>query len=141
LTYQVLASNHFVRVLQNLEHKKSPTGYPEELPDALKVAHFVSEYLQNGFTDALRGRNKPSWVVPTDDPQWLNKVRYARELNLYHYHIGIPVYEKSRHGDYTSEYVLHYQQLDIKTIKLVDLDDHPPMTLPSESHIHGSNGL
>lgn len=137
MTYQVLASNHFVRILQNLEQKKSPSGYPDEFPDALKVAQFISEYLTNGFSGELKGRNKPSWVVPADDPQWRNKVRYAQELELYHYHIGIPVYVRSKQGDYTSEYVLHYQQIDFHTIKLVDLDSHPPMSLPSETLIEG----
>lgn len=37
----------------------------------------------------LVGRNKSSDNVPTDDPNWTAKVKYAQEHNLWHYHIGI----------------------------------------------------
>lgn len=48
--------------------------------------------------------------------------------------VGIPNYEKSEKGDYTSEYVLHYIKGD-DFIKLVDLSAHPPLNLPSLEYL------
>lgn len=72
--------------------------------------------------------------VPKNDPDWLNKVKYAQAYNLWHYHIGIPNYELSEKGDYTSEYVLHYIKGE-NFIKIVDLSAHPPLHLPSLDYL------
>lgn len=101
--------------------------------DQLKIATFVIHVQQHGLTN-LQGRNKPSDNVPTDDPDWLQKVRYAQQYNLWHYHIGIPCYSASRHGDCTSEYVLHYIRGD-GFVKLADLAAHPPFKLPQPEYL------
>ena len=97
-------------------------------PDQQKIFDFMRHVQQHGLTN-LQGRNKSSDDVPTDDPEWLQKVRYAQQHNLWHYHIGIPCYSPSPHGDCTSEYILHYIRRD-KSIRLVDLAAHPPFCLP-----------
>lgn len=43
--------------------------------------------------------------VHKDDPNWSDKVAYAQKYQLWHYHIGIPEYRLSRHGDFVSEYI------------------------------------
>lgn len=102
--------------------------------DKVKIANFILHIQNIGF-DGLAGRNKPSHEVPKDDPYWLEKVRYAREHQLWHYHIGIPEYDTDKSfGDQTSKYVLHYVKLPNK-IKIVDLTAHPPFTLPSELYL------
>ena len=137
----VTASYNFVSIFQSLEAKKPPAKHPNELPDQLKVAEFISEFLANGWSGKLKGKNIPSDNVPTDDPQWLEKVSYARKHNLAHYHIGIPYYCKSENGYYTSEYIIHYQVVSDSHIKLIDLDCHPPFELPKESYMDGMVSL
>lgn len=97
--------------------------------DKEKILGFANHVEQFGF-DGLQGRNKSSDNVPTDHPNWAERVRYAKEHQLWHYHIGIPDYTLSEKGDYTSEYVLHYVLGD-GFIKIVDLSAHPPLNLPT----------
>ena len=65
---------------------------PEDQDKILDFSNHVAEW---GF-DGLPGRNKPSHNVSTDDPCFRDKVRYAMDNNLWHYHIGIPSYDESR---------------------------------------------
>ncbi len=101
--------------------------------DLIKIKKFENHIKQYGF-DGLEGRNKSSDNVPTDDPQWQAKVRYAQQHNLWHYHIGIPCYENSDQGDKVSEYVLHYIKGD-NFIKIVDMNGHPPFNLPRQEYL------
>lgn len=57
------------------EYKNYPKG------DKEKIANFVL-HVQNFGLEGLKGRNKPSHEVCTDDPNWLNKVQYASRHNL-----------------------------------------------------------
>lgn len=102
--------------------------FPKE--DKLKIANFIVHIKKFGF-DGLQGRNKSSDNVPFNHPNWSERVKYAQKNNLWHYHIGIPHYELSEKGDYTSEYVLHYILGD-DFIKIVDMSPHPPLRLPDE---------
>lgn len=102
--------------------------FPKE--DKIKIAQFIAHIKQFGF-DGLQGRNKSSDNVPFNHPNWAERVKYAQEHNLWHYHIGIPKYELSEKGDYTSEYVLHYILGD-DFIKIVEMSPHPPLILPNE---------
>lgn len=104
--------------------------------DQLKIRAFETHVRQHGFS-GLEGRNKSSADVPTDDPNWLQKVRQARDNNLWHYHIGIPHYDEScRYGDKTSKYVLHYIYDHVEDIlTLVYMSPHPPFELPDESYL------
>lgn len=102
--------------------------------DQQKIFAFVKHVREFGLEN-LEGRNKPSSNVDTNDPNFLNKVRYATDNKLYHYHIGIPNYTLSPKGDKTSKYVLHYVLVDVNTIKIVDMSEHPPFKMPSEKHL------
>ncbi len=115
-----------MQVLLAEDFKKGLENFPKE--DRRKIAEFILFVQQNGFT-GLPGRNKSSDSVPTDDPQWLEKVQFAQRHNLWHYHIGIPEYKGSRYGDFTSAYILHYI-LGEGFIKIVGFDSHPPFILP-----------
>ncbi len=113
--------------------KKEFLNYP--LSDRIKIMEFSTHVEQYGL-EGLAGRNKFSDDVPTDDPNWKDKVAYAQEHNLWHYHIGIPNYEQSSKGDLVSEYILHYIRNDEENwIKIVDMSAHPPFSLPSEDYL------
>lgn len=101
--------------------------------DQLKIKAFADHVETYGF-EGLIGRNKSSDEVPTDDPNWLAKVKYAQKYKLWHFHIGIPNYKLSAKGDYTSEYLLHYMR-EADFIVLVDMSPHPPLNLPDESYL------
>ena len=101
--------------------------------DKLKIAAFIVHVQEYGLVN-LQGRNKPSDHVPTNDPNWLQKVKYAQQYNLWHYHIGIPCYTHCSYGNDTSEYVLHYIRGD-GFIKLVALSPHPPLALPQPEYL------
>jgi hypothetical protein len=102
--------------------------------DMALIQNFIEHYEEFGF-NGLPGRVKNSDNVDYDDPMFLTKVKYAQDNLLWHYHIGVPEYDKSNgHGDWTSEYVLHYQQIDSFVIKIVDLDRHPPFRLPEDKY-------
>lgn len=101
--------------------------------DKKKIFAFAEHVRQHGFT-GLKGRNKSSADVPRNNPNWLAKVQYARQHNLWHYHIGIPNYEESEKGDMVSEYILHYVKGE-NEIKIVDMSSHPPFVLPSEDYL------
>lgn len=101
--------------------------------DQIKIADFVS-YVQTYGLDGLLGRNKPSHEVPTDNPNWSERVAYAQKYKLWHYHIGIPYYIQSVQGDYVSEYILHYIRENDHII-LVDMTPHPPFELPKEDYL------
>lgn len=115
------------------QFKKEYPNYPED--DRKKIYNFVQNVEVNGFI-GLEGRNKNSDNVHKDDPQYPTKVAYAQLHMLWHYHIGIIEYDKSkRWGDRTSEYVIHYSLSKPETCRIVDYNLHPPFTLPSETYI------
>lgn len=136
--YSITATEQFVRIFQCLPTKPLKQ-FPDECPEIEKVSNFISEYLSNGFFGSLKGRNKPSWIVSTKDPLCLSKVSYAKKYNLHHYHIGIPFYDTSPRGDFTSQYILHYQKISDTEIKIIDLDSHPPFILPKIALINSES--
>lgn len=101
--------------------------------DKEKILAFIIHIKQFGL-NGLTGRNKSSDNVPTDDPNWTAKVKYAQKHHLWHYHIGIPDYETATNGEQVSEYILHYQRFE-NEIRLVSMSYHPPFELPTEQEI------
>lgn len=78
----------------------------------------------------LPGRLKRSDHVDTDRNDWLERVQLVREYNLWHYHVGIPSYDRRKpRGDWTSQTIVHLSITDT-TVVLIDIDSHPPFMLP-----------
>jgi len=122
-----------MEVLLSKQFKTELKNFPKA--DQEKIASFILHVQRQGMKN-LPGKNKPSHDVPHDDPQWLDKVSYAQQHNLWHYHIGIPQYDTScQHGEQTSEYILHYIKGD-GFIKIVDFSAHPPFKLPAETYLY-----
>lgn len=119
-----------MKVLYGEKFRQHLKNFPKA--DLLKILAFVNHVEQHGLI-GLVGRNKSSDQVPTNHPNWLERVMYAKKYNLWHYHIGIPCYVGDV-GDMTSEYVLHYMLGDDQIV-LVDLSAHPPLSSPSESYL------
>lgn len=111
------------------------TQHLKQFPQSDKsiIYEFIRHIHLHGF-NGLLGKNKSSIDVPIDDPDFLKKVEFVREHNLWHYHIGIPSYDLSPNGYSTSQYVLHYiRQEDY--IVIVDMSDHSPFELPDQSYL------
>lgn len=106
-------------------------GFPK--PDKLAIAGFIGHCQAYGLVN-LRGKLAPTTNVPGTDPEYYEKVAFAREHYLWHYHIGIPRYEPSRNQlrSYdTSDWVVHFQRFPKNTvIRLVDYGFHNPMHMP-----------
>jgi hypothetical protein len=110
-------------------------NFPRE--DKIKIANFIQHCQTHGL-NGLCGKLKSSTDVPGTDQDFHVKVQYAKENYLWHYHIGIPDYEQRNPFSkvQTSRYVLHFQRFPgNKVIRIVDLDDHCPMTLPKREYM------
>ena len=79
----------FIKVIFTSQFKLWLKNYPKA--DQMKIGLFVEHVKQFGLNN-LQGRNKSSDNVPTDDLNWLQKVKYTQAYRLWHYHIGIPDY-------------------------------------------------
>lgn len=107
-------------------------NYPRE--DRIKIWTFVEHVRLNGFS-GLEGRNKNSNCIDRNDPFFLEKIQRANKHNLWHYHIGIKVYDlRNNFGDRTSEYVLHYKNMKTQ-ILVADMLPHPPFKLPADEYL------
>lgn len=78
-----------MKVLYGVKFHKHLQNFPQA--DQLKILAFVRHVQAYGLMD-LVGRNKSSDDVPRSNPNWLERVKYAQEHQLWHYHIGIPEY-------------------------------------------------
>ncbi|EIC4352181.1 hypothetical protein LJS80_001116 [Salmonella enterica] len=114
---------------------KELLNLPEK--DQQKIFSFI-RHVQSKGLDGLEGRNKNSDNVPTDDPDFIAKVKIALEHKLWHYHIGITSYNRNKpYGDRTSEYILHYKnQINPGEVKVIDFSLHPPFRPPSPSYLN-----
>ncbi|MBM7072825.1 hypothetical protein JQC92_12410 [Shewanella sp. 202IG2-18] len=138
MSYILEASEHFKSKFKNFD--KEPKS---------KLTFFIKTFQEGGFNsidnviiDGYKIRNKSSDDVPTDDPNWLEKVKYAQEHKLWHYHAGfydldceLKGYDISKAGDLTSQWVIHYQKLSENNINIVDVTPHPITELPSEDKL------
>ncbi len=113
-------------------------NYPIDQQDA--ILDFTDVFEKFGLSDfsEYKGKMAPSWKgLSTIDPVY----SYARENNLWHYHIGIPNYKKSDYGDFfTSDWVLHFQlKNNGKEALIVDVCYHYKSTgefhLPTEEYL------
>ncbi|EPZ0277592.1 hypothetical protein ACXIXE_003672 [Acinetobacter baumannii] len=97
--------------------------YPEDQQD--KILDFTDIYEEFGLKDfsKYQGKIAPSWRgIDKTDPIY----DFAYSNNLWHYHIGMPSYVKSKYNNYsTSDMLLHFQRKDhIKHIRLLDITWH-----------------
>jgi hypothetical protein len=105
-----------------------------------KIFDFLDTYEKYGLVDFSNyvGKITPSWKGALPGGADYN---YALTNYLWHYHIGLPYYAATAHGQYkTSDWVLHFQwpkQGD--HIFLVDLYSHYTRTgqfyLPSADYL------
>lgn len=110
MSYTVVFLPEFARQFAN---------FPEDHQN--KVLDFIELYEQFGFSDFTKyeGKIAPSWTSGSENYQ------YAKSNDLWHYHIGIPVYNQLHQKYKTSDTVLHFQWPGRgKEIKLVDMYDH-----------------
>ena len=97
--------------------------YPEDQQD--KILDFTDIYEEFGLKDfsKYQGKIAPSWRgIDKTDPIY----DFIYSNNLWHYHIGMPDYVKSKYNNYsTSDMILHFQRKDhIKYIRLLDITWH-----------------
>ena len=113
---------------------KEVLNFPDD--DRKKIKAFIDHLKANGF-NGLEGRNKSSDNVPTDDREFVSKVKVALQYKLWHYHIGIDAYDMTKpFGDRTSEYVLHYMnEYTPGEVKIVDFSSHPPFRPPTPPYL------
>ncbi|ENW85180.1 hypothetical protein F908_00079 [Acinetobacter sp. NIPH 284] len=82
-------------------------NYPENQQD--KILDFTDVYEKYGLNDfsKYQGKISQSWRgIDKTHPIY----DYAYSNNLWHYHIGIPEYVKSKYNNYlTSDMILHFQ--------------------------------
>ena len=98
-------------------------NYPKDQQDA--IIKFIEVFLKSGLTDFthFEGKIAPSWKgLQNNHPHY----NFAKKYNLWHYHIGIPDYQKSQYGDYlTSDYIVHFMLQDNRMkIVLIDTTAH-----------------
>jgi len=82
-------------------------NYPED--QQIAITQFKINFEQYGLTNfsKYQGKIGPSWKNLQPNT---SKYNYAISNNLWHYHIGLPTYTQSPHGNYyTSDWVLHFQ--------------------------------
>ncbi|WP_439878075.1 hypothetical protein [Pseudomonas prosekii] len=122
MTYTVDLSEYF---------RKIYLGFPEK--DFNLVAAFIS-HVENHGLQGWKGLTKSSALVPPDYPDREERIALAKEFNLWHSHIGYPLWTPPRDGSsypYTSDWVIHYQHFPSKDrIRIVDYRHHDPFNLP-----------
>lgn len=111
-------SNHFTELMEGLTDNEQ-----------LKIGELTVHLETVGFP-GLPGRNKQSNLF---SPNFLGKKRlleeaFAIDNQLWHYHIGHVSYRTvNARGDWTSEFVVHYQNLTSNSIRFVHYSSHYPV--------------
>ncbi len=104
--------------------------YPEN--DKYLIIDFIMHYQEHGLK-GWKGKCVSSSRVPSNYPNRDEIINKAEYYNLWHVHIGIPKWNKSKFGNYfVSDWVLHFKKNTDYKITLLELDSHNPMKLPSD---------
>lgn len=85
------------------------------------IIDFLNHYKQYGLNN-LTGK-----LVPTYKQQdkLSEEYDFCFKNNLWHYHVGVPIYRLSKNGKYcTSLYLLHFSKVSNQEIKLLDILPH-----------------
>lgn len=98
-------------------------NYPKKQQD--KILDFTDIYEEHGLIDfsKYQGKISPSWRgIEKTDPIY----DFTYSNNLWHYHVGLPSYTKSKYNNYlTSDMILHFQWKKRCThIRILDITDH-----------------
>ena len=102
--------------------------------DIKAIDNFI-ETVEEGKINDLPGRNKNSNRVDARHPNYKALKDFATKYDLWHYHVGIPLYDKTNGAkDFTSQFVLHYRRFQDNII-IVKLDNHSPFALPSSTEM------
>lgn len=111
--------------------------FPRDQQDS--ILDFILTYEENGLIDfkKYKGKISCSWSNLDENSQ---KYKYAKDNDLWHYHIGIPKYIKKHEKYETSDYVLHFQWIGKgNEISLIDVYKHYDIKgnfyLPNESYL------
>ncbi|MGR5416070.1 hypothetical protein ACPV4W_05025 [Vibrio diabolicus] len=97
-----------------------------------KIDDFI-EHVEENSLHGWAGKVSPSNKVPENYPDRQEIISKANAYSLWHAHIGDPCFKDTWHGNYkTSDWVVHFQRFSNVHIKLLELDFHNPMTLPSD---------
>ena len=99
------------------------SNYPEKQQN--KILDFTDIYEEYGLSEfsKYQGKISPSWRgIEKTDPIY----DFTYSNNLWHYHVGLPEYTKSKYNNYlTSDMVLHFQWKKSSThIRILDITDH-----------------
>lgn len=114
------------------------TRYPPEQQD--RILDFIDIYQKFGLSDfsKFQGKIKYSWSgIDKLDPVY----DFTYSNSLWHYHVGIPDYQKSRNNQYlTSDMILHFQWKNHSThIRILDITWHYKATgefwLPGDNYL------
>lgn len=121
----------------SIEHSASFLSLLKKLSREEKklIGEFVISLKNSGY-EKLPGRNKRTTQVSKRCANRVKLIQFALEHRLWHYHVGHVDYDKQkRFGDWTSEYVVHYQKNGDDTARFVHYDSHPPMKMPRKEHL------
>ncbi|RAL27822.1 hypothetical protein DOE54_14640 [Vibrio cholerae] len=108
--------------------------YSERFSDTTleKIDDFIDHVEKNGLHGWV-GKVSHSNRVPEHYLDRQAIIEKANRYKLWHAHIGDPCFKDSWTGKYkVSDWVVHFQRFSNFHIKLLELDFHNPMTLPSE---------
>ena len=99
------------------------SNYPEKQQN--KILDFTDIYEEYGLSEfsKYQGKISPSWRgIEKTDPIY----DFTYSNNLWHYHVGLPEYTKSKYNNnLTSDMVLHFQWKKSSThIRILDITDH-----------------
>ena len=98
-------------------------NYPENQQD--KILDFTDIYEENGLSDfsKFQGKIAPSWRG-IDKTHPIYDFTYSN--SLWHYHVGLPDYIKSKYNNYlTSDMILHFQWKNkANHIRVLDITWH-----------------
>ena len=98
-------------------------NYPENQQD--KILDFTDIYEENGLSDfsKFQGKIAPSWRG-IDKTHPIYDFTYSN--SLWHYHVGLPEYIKSKYNNYlTSDMILHFQwKSNANHIRVLDITWH-----------------
>ena len=107
--------------------------YSEKTLD--KIDDFIEHVESNGLHGWI-GKVGNSNKVPDTYENKDEIVKKANKYNLWHAHLGDPIFKDSYYGNYkVSDWVIHFQRFSNTHIKLLELGYHNPMNLPDNSYL------